>query len=201
MDQPFVGMLAAFGFNFAPRNWGLCYGGIVAISQNQSLFSLIGTAYGGDGRVNFYLPDLRGRAAVGWGQSPGLSAYTLGQKVGSETHQMTLGEMPNHTHDATFTPVGGSPAVLAASQTQGTKSKPDGGDYIGSGPPLGAAEPLYVPSTSAGVTVPLGGVSGGGGTGTVTVSSTGANSQFWLLQPFQVINWSICLSGLYPPRN
>lgn len=201
MDSPFIGMLAAFGFNFAPHNWGLCYGGIIAISQNQALFSLIGANYGGDGRTSFGLPDLRGRSAVGWGQGPGLSNYVLGQKVGQEMTTLSQTQLPPHTHAATFTASGGGAADVQVSQTQGSKGAPDAGDYIGSAPAFGAAEPIYVPNGSQGATVSLGGVSGGGGGGTVTVDPTGGGQAVWLLQPFQVINWSICLIGLYPPRN
>jgi microcystin-dependent protein len=82
--EPFVGELGLFAFNFAPKGWALCNGQILPINQNQALFSLLGTTYGGDGRITFALPDLRGRVAVGWGQGPGLSDYQLGQTGGTE---------------------------------------------------------------------------------------------------------------------
>ncbi|MCR9222167.1 MAG: tail fiber protein [Alphaproteobacteria bacterium] len=199
MDSPFTGMLAAFGFNFAPHNWGLCYGGIIAISQNQALFSLIGAAYGGDGRVSFGLPDLRGRSAVGWGQGPGLSNYILGQKVGQEMMTLSQSQLPTHTHTAAFTPSGGGGAQLLASTSAGTKDTPTAGDYLAK--TAQGFDTYNTYTDTPGTTVALGGVSGGGGGGTVTVDPSGGSQAFWILQPFQVINWSICLFGLYPPRN
>jgi microcystin-dependent protein len=82
-------------FGFPPKGWALCNGQLLPINQNQALFSLLGTTYGGDGRVNFGLPDLRGRAALSFGQG-----FTLGQRGGEENHTLTTGEMPAHTHFA-----------------------------------------------------------------------------------------------------
>jgi microcystin-dependent protein len=132
---------------------------------------------------------------------PFFKPRSIGQKSGQETTSLTHSQLPTHTHTAVFTPSGGGSADVQVSQTQGTKATPDAGDFLGAGPAFGAAEPNYVPSGSQGTTVSLGGVSGGGGGGTVTVDTSGASASFWLLQPFQVINWSICLIGLYPPRN
>jgi microcystin-dependent protein len=83
--EPFVAEIALFGFNFAPTGWALCNGQIISIAQNTALFSLLGTYYGGDGKSTFALPDLRGRIAIGMGQGPGLSDYSLGQPGGIET--------------------------------------------------------------------------------------------------------------------
>ncbi len=83
--DPFIGEIMMFGGNFAPRGWALCDGQLLPISQNQALFSILGTTYGGDGRTTFGLPDLRGRVAVHAGSGPGLSSYRLGQKGGAET--------------------------------------------------------------------------------------------------------------------
>lgn len=95
------GMIAEirmFGGNFAPRTWAFCDGQLLPISQNQALFSLIGTIYGGDGRTTFALPDLRGRVAVHPGQGPGLSDYRVGQKGGSETNTLNVTQLPSHNH-------------------------------------------------------------------------------------------------------
>lgn len=91
-----------FAGNFAPRGWALCQGQILPINQNQALFSILGTTYGGDGRTSFALPDLRGRAPVAQGQGPGLSDYNLGQKGGSENNTLTLANMPAHNHGVTI---------------------------------------------------------------------------------------------------
>ena len=92
MAQPFIGQLLAVPYNFAPQGWALCDGQLLAISQNQALFSLLGTSYGGDGRETFGLPDLRGRVPVSSGQGPGLSPYSLGQAAGAESVNLTAAE-------------------------------------------------------------------------------------------------------------
>jgi microcystin-dependent protein len=98
MSTPFLGMIATFGFNFAPRGWAMCNGQILAIAQNTALFSLLGTTYGGNGQTTFALPDLRSRVPTHMGQGPGLSSYALGQTGGSESTTLTVNQMPAHTH-------------------------------------------------------------------------------------------------------
>jgi microcystin-dependent protein len=93
MSEPFLAEIRIFGFNFAPRGWAFCDGQILPISQNQSLYSLLGTTYGGDGRTSFALPDLRGRAPMHTGEG-----HHLGQKAGEETHTLSVTEMPDHDH-------------------------------------------------------------------------------------------------------
>lgn len=93
MSEPFIAEIRIVSFNFAPRGWAMCNGQLLPINQNQALFSLLGTTYGGDGRVNFALPDLRGRVPIHVG-----SGYSLGQRAGEEAHTLTLNEMPQHTH-------------------------------------------------------------------------------------------------------
>ena len=98
MSEPFVGEIIPVGFNFAPQGWAQCDGQLLAIAQNDVLFSLIGTTYGGDGRETFALPDLRSRGPVHQGQGPGLSSRTLGEAGGAETVTITANQMPSHTH-------------------------------------------------------------------------------------------------------
>src|SRR5271166_127685 len=98
MAEPFLGQIILFAGNFAPRGWAFCDGSLLSISQYTALFSILGTTYGGNGTTNFALPDLRGRAAVGFGQAPGLSNYILGEQTGSETVALTGPQMPVHTH-------------------------------------------------------------------------------------------------------
>lgn len=95
---PFVGQIATFGFEWAPRGWARCDGQLLAINQYAALFSLIGTIYGGDGRTTFGLPDLRGRAAIHSGNGPGLSSYNIGQRGGLETVNLSVAELPRHSH-------------------------------------------------------------------------------------------------------
>ena len=93
MSEPFIGQLMLFAFNFAPRGWAQCNGQLLPINQNQALFSLLGTTYGGDGRTTFGLPNLMGRTPVMAGQG-----ISLGQVGGEETHTLTLAETPQHIH-------------------------------------------------------------------------------------------------------
>ncbi|MDH3753218.1 MAG: tail fiber protein [Acidimicrobiia bacterium] len=95
MAEPFLAEIRLFGFSFPPRGWALCDGQILPIDQNQSLFSLLGTTYGGDGRTTFALPDLRGRTPVHRDSGAG---YSLGAKAGEEGHPLTVAEIPSHTH-------------------------------------------------------------------------------------------------------
>ncbi|HZG54389.1 MAG TPA: tail fiber protein [Pyrinomonadaceae bacterium] len=93
MSEPFLSEIRIMSFVFAPKGWALCNGQLLPINQNQALFSLLGTTYGGDGRVNFALPDLRGRTPIHVG-----SGHTLGEKAGEQAHTLSIGELPTHTH-------------------------------------------------------------------------------------------------------
>ena len=130
MSEPFLGQIMLVGFNFAPVGWALCNGQILSITQNTALFSLLGTTYGGNGTTTFALPDLRGRAAVGFGQGPGLSNYDLGQSTGTETVTLTVGQMPAHNH------------MVAANAANGNVSSPSGADLAQSSDNQGEELPL-----------------------------------------------------------
>lgn len=93
MTEPFIAEIRAFPFNFAPRGWAMCDGQLLAINQNQALYSLLGTTYGGDGRTNFALPDLRGRVPIHIGEG-----HVLGERAGEQSHTLAAAEMPQHTH-------------------------------------------------------------------------------------------------------
>lgn len=109
MAEPFLSEIRIFSFVFAPKGWALCNGQLMPINQNQALFSLLGTTFGGDGRVNFALPDLRGRAPIHVG-----SGHTLGERGGEQAHTLSIAELPEHVH------------VLNATTTVSTTNTPTG---------------------------------------------------------------------------
>lgn len=98
MADPFVAEIRIFPFNFAPKGWAWCDGQLLPLSQNTALFSLLGTTYGGNGKSNFALPDLQGRAPMHPGQGPGLSLHDLGETSGSDTVTLLASEIPSHAH-------------------------------------------------------------------------------------------------------
>src|SRR5688500_7618096 len=102
--DPFVAEIRILPFNFSPRGWAWCNGQILPISQNTALFSLLGTAYGGDGKSTFGLPDLQGRAPMHPGQGPGLSLHSLGENAGSESVTLLESEIAAHSHGARAVP-------------------------------------------------------------------------------------------------
>jgi microcystin-dependent protein len=106
--EPFLAEIRVMSFNFAPRGWALCNGQLLPINQNQALFSLLGTTYGGDGRVNFGLPNLQGRTPIHEG-----SGFTLGERGGEQAHTLSIAELPTHTHVASASPLAGSTAFAA----------------------------------------------------------------------------------------
>ena len=120
MAEPYLADIKIFGFNFPPRGWATCDGQLLPINQNQSLYSLIGTMYGGDGRTTFALPDLRGRVPMHRS-----SAHAQGQKSGEETHTLTAAEIPNHNHP------------MVASAEDGNAASPSGALYAGASAGLG----------------------------------------------------------------
>jgi microcystin-dependent protein len=111
LSEPFVGEIRMFAGNFAPRGWAFCDGQLLAVSQNDALFSLLGTIYGGDGMTTFGLPDLRGRIPIHAGSGPGLAPRPLGQKAGVEKVTLTVNELPSHVHRmaSTESASGGNP--------------------------------------------------------------------------------------------
>jgi microcystin-dependent protein len=129
MSEPFLGEICMVGFNFAPRGWATCDGQLLSISQNAALFSLLGTFYGGDGRSTFALPDLRGATPMHWGQGPGLSNYSFGQRGGAET--VTLASIQDASHRHEMSASGGAPA------------SPDPLLRV-----LGLGNPMYMPSAN-----------------------------------------------------
>jgi microcystin-dependent protein len=108
MAEPFLSEIRIMSFAFAPKGWAQCNGQLLPINQNQALFSLLGTTYGGDGRVNFALPDLRGRTPIHEG-----SGHTLGERGGEQAHTLTIAELPTHTHIAQNSPTNANSPIAA----------------------------------------------------------------------------------------
>jgi microcystin-dependent protein len=129
MAEPFLSEIRLMSFVFAPKGWALCNGQLLPINQNQALFSLLGTTFGGDGRVNFGLPDLRGRTAIHVG-----NGHTLGEVGGEQAHTLNGAELPEHTH-----------AVAASTVANGGVATPNG-NYLGGG------NNVYHPASSGGTT-------------------------------------------------
>ncbi len=210
MSDPFIGEIRLYGFNFNPRGWLFCSGTLLAISQNSTLFSLLGTTYGGDGRTTFALPDLRGRAAMSKGRHPGsFFDWRIGQEAGTETHTMTIPEMPVHAHAASFTATsaGGMSVNLAATTEAGDSATPSAGAYLATATPPNPGpdkpEQIYKSNPTAGTTVDLGGVATAGesGGGTVMVNVNGGSKAFSIIQPVLTLNYCMATVGIYPPRS
>jgi len=176
-----LAVVTCFAADFAPKGWATCDGQILAISTNQALFALLGTTYGGNGVNTFGLPDLRGRTALSQGQGPGLSNYDLGQAGGSENINLNSGNLPAHVHNGTVN------LYLNCDPTRGVESGPDG---------------FYAAGFTGGYNTP-----GPGGknmlppTYTANVALAGGNQPVEILQPYLVVNYIICLSGIFPSRN
>jgi microcystin-dependent protein len=201
MANPFIGMVQAFGFHFAPRDWALCWGQFLLIMDYQALYALIGSYFGGDWRTNMAVPDLRGRVNMGQGTPVGgAGVYDYAEFGGDESYSIPISFMTPHTHNASFDG-SGSAVSVEASQTQGSKPVAEASDFFGSAPAFGAQQMNFIPAASAGTTIELGGVTGGGGGGGVTLESAGVGHHLDNMMPSLVVNWCIALEGIFPARN
>lgn len=170
--EPFVGQIQAFGFNFTPRGWMKCDGALLPISQYETLFSLLGTMYGGDGRTTFALPDLRGRSMVHAGNGPGLDNIVQGQRGGAIAINIGVLNLPAHSH-----------SVSVAVNT-GYGEEDSATTYISS--LAGAFNDA--PSPNAGLAG-------------VNQNNVGANRPLSIRNPYVGINVCIAVYGIYPSRN
>ena len=181
--EPFIGTITMFGGNFAPVGWALCDGQLLAVSQYDALFSILGTTYGGDGRTTFGLPDLRGRAPMHKGNGPGLSNRNIGQKGGTFTNTLITANLPSHSHPAT--------AKLGFRNEAGDETSPVGGSL--------ALSPDNIQIYSADAPTPN--LNMNNNTLSIQTGNTGGSQSVNNLQPFQCVNFIIALVGTYPSRN
>lgn len=172
--EPFIGQIMLFGFNFTPYGWAICDGRLLPISENEALFALIGTTYGGDGMTTFGLPDLRGRIPICMGWGAGLSSYDLGEMGGTEQVTLVLPQAPAHSHmlevaanPSSSTQVPGPSAVFAASK----------------GPNL------YGQAGSPASTLGA------------CIDAAGGSQPHENMMPTLVANYCIALQGIFPSRN
>ncbi len=171
MSEPFTGEIRMFAGNFAPRSWALCDGQLLAVSQNDALFSLLGTIYGGDGRTTFGLPDMRGRIPIHMGSGPGLSPRSIGGRGGAEQVTLSVNELPAHGHP-----------------------------HLASTQPAGRADPsaaLRAPFDDLRNEHSEGFVA----MANDTVGLAGGGQAHSNVQPFTCVNFIIALFGIYPSRN
>ena len=167
----YIGLVLLVPYNFAPVGWAFCDGSLISISDNNTLFALLGTTYGGDGVNTFGLPDLRGRTPIGMGAAATGSSYVVGQQIGTETVALTTEQLPSHSH---------TPGVANAA---GNSSHP-GGALLGDGTSI-----YHRGATAA--PVALNGAA---------VSVLGGSQPHDNLQPYLAMNWIISLFGIYPSQ-
>ena len=173
MSDPYVGEIRMFAGNYAPQGWLICDGSLVSIAENDVLFNLIGTTYGGDGQTNFALPDLRGRVPVHAGAGLGLSARSLAQKGGVEHVTLTQNQLPAHSH-APY--ASNDPATNSYTAANGVPGNTGGTSVYGQ---MGTPEPMLANA----------------------IGSAGSNMPHNNMAPYLCVNFIISLYGLYPMQN
>ena len=172
MSEPYVGEIRMFAGNYAPAGWALCDGQLLPVSENDALFSLFGTTYGGDGRTTFGLPDLRGRIPIHAGSGPGLTPRVLGQPGGTEQVQLTTTNLPSHTH-----PLRASTTIAdQTSPTDNVVAQPNAAD-------------LYFAATPS---TPL---------AATALSQVGGSDIHDNVMPFQCVNFIVSLVGIFPSKH
>lgn len=168
MSEPYIGEIRMFGGNFAPLGWAFCNGATLAISQNDALFNLIGTTYGGDGQETFNLPDLQSRFPMHAGTGPSGTTYQIGERAGTETETLTVQQIPNHTH---------APVCNSAA---GNLSDPTNAVWAGSGSQLYQSSAPNV-NLAAQALLP-----------------TGGSQPHENMAPFLAVSFIISLFGIFP---
>jgi len=172
MAEPFLSEIRIMSFNFAPKGWAQCNGQLLPINQNQALFSLLGTTYGGNGQTNFALPNLRGNVPIHMGEG-----HTEGESAGATTVTINQQTMPQHFH------------TLSASKTQGDKVNPNfgGTGFVLAQDPGNCYSPSLTPAPVA--------------LNPLSVSNVGGSQAHNNMMPYLVLNFCIALQGIFPSQN
>ncbi|WNO09089.1 phage tail protein [Teredinibacter sp. KSP-S5-2] len=179
MADPFIGEICMFACQFAPRNWAMCDGSYISISQNPTLFSVIGNIYGGNGHTEMRLPDLQGRAPMHWGTGPGLNPHFIGEKSGLIAYQLDVNEIPSHDH------------VMMGVRVSGTSGTPQANLYMGVD--RGSeAENINFISDDATPNASM---------DDDALNLAGKSVPHENRQPYAAVNFCIAFDGYYPPRN
>jgi microcystin-dependent protein len=172
MAEPFLSEIRIMSFVFPPRGWALCNGQLLPINQNQGLFSLLGTTYGGDGRVNFALPNLQGRTPIHVG-----NGHTLGERAGEQAVTLNAPQIPMHTH------------VVQGSTTNATVPAPTNNLLARGSASNGNPINYYAPATGPLTTL-----------STTSVSSVGGSQAHLNMQPYLTLSFCIALQGIFPSQ-
>ncbi|WP_433944204.1 phage tail protein [Paenibacillus sp. SN-8-1] len=193
--EAFVGMIMPWSLNWAPVNWLPCDGRTLNIMQYQALYSLIGVTYGGNATTTFNLPDLRGRVPVGMGQQPGGTNYVIGTFGGTETTALTTNQLPAHNH--TFSGSANVSVGAPANANAPTTNTPAANTSLSVGQDsTGGEANIYNTAAPTMMTATMNTTASVSG----TTGVTGTGLPFSNVQPYQVINYIICVNGLYPQR-
>ena len=179
MSEPYLGEIRCFGFNFQPNGWAFCNGQLVSISQNEALFAILGTTYGGDGVTNFALPNLQGRIPMHWGNGPGGFNTQIGEVQGVTAVTLTTQQMPGHTHTIT---VGDLPAGGVVERVQ----SPTAAAYISASSPDQAYNSSPTLDTAF---------------SSKAISISGGSLPHENMQPYLALNFCIALFGIFPSQN
>jgi microcystin-dependent protein len=189
VSTPYLSEIRLLAFNFPPKGWAFCQGQLLPIAQNQALFALLGTMYGGNGQTTFALPDLRGRVPICSDNPLAFGTYALGAHGGSETETLQLTEMPSHTH--TVTP---SQLTATAPCKNGAATQRGPGGAV---PATEASNVTAVYSSGAADGSEAASISAVA----ITAAATGGSQPHTNMQPYLVLNYCIALQGIFPSRN
>jgi microcystin-dependent protein len=188
VGAPFLSEIKLFAFTFPPKGWAFCNGQLLPINQNQALFALLGTTYGGDGRVTFGLPNLQGRVPISMGQAPGLQNYTLGQTGGAETVTLAVTQIPSHTHTVDPTQMKATmPCKNALANQRGPAAGVPATEASGVTATYSTAQANASEAASA-------------VTPTIAAANAGGGQPHLNEQPYTVISYCIALQGIFPSQ-